>query len=131
MPRDPQFSSLERPYAQRVKATRNHSLEDAVLRYPVKSGSCSSSDGMTAASVTCCSLTLVERREPRAAKNPSRSRPREVCLRMISRSPMSREAKCDVPPFSLPEHRRLSGLLQFSPIVCASPAPQVLDTCAI
>jgi len=32
---------------------------------------------------------------------------REVCRRTISRSPMSREANCEVPPFSLPEHRRI------------------------
>jgi len=59
-------------------------------------------------------VTLRERRALRAKMALSRSLPREIWRLRISRSPIKREANCDVPPFSLPEHRRISVLLQFS-----------------
>src|SRR3984893_1846306 len=103
-------------HAPRRILTPSQNGEDAALRYPVRSGSCSSSEGSTAISVTRCSLTLVERRAPRAANQLSRSRPREVCRRITSRSPMRREANCEVPPCSLPAQRRINVLPQFSTI---------------
>ena len=44
---------------------------------------------------------------------------------------MSLLANRAVPPFSLAEQRRISVLLQFSTMVCASPCPYVLETWAI
>src|SRR5882672_7644064 len=108
------MKNMATSHAPRRTLTRSQTGEDAALRYPVRSGSCSSSEGSTAISVTRCSLTLVERRAPRAVNQLSRSRPREVCRRITSRSPMRREANCDVPPCSLPEQRRISVLPQFS-----------------
>src|SRR5882757_5490220 len=49
-----------------------------------------------------------DRRTPRAPSAPSRSLPRDVWRLMISRSPISRDANWDVPPFSLPAQRRMS-----------------------
>src|ERR1700678_995991 len=79
---------------------------------------------MSAASVAYCSLLWVDWRVPRRPNAPSRSRPCVVCQRRTSRSPIRREAKCEVPPFSPPEHRRINVLLQFSttgPIVGTDP----------
>ena len=89
------------------RLTRNHTGDAAVLRYPARSGSCSISAGNTAASTICCRVTLVERRAPRSASQLSRSCAREVCRRTTSRSPIRREANCEVPPCSLPEHLRI------------------------
>src|SRR5205823_246649 len=99
------------------KLTRSHTGDAAVFRYPLRFGSCSSSAGSTAVSMTCCSLTLLERRAPRALRKPARSCPREACRRTTSRSPIRREANCEVPPCSLPEQRRMSRL------VCRAVAP--------
>src|ERR1700722_6589476 len=60
----------------RAITTCAQARDEAVFRYPARSGSCSSSEGMSATSVTCCALTCVERREPRPPRSPSRPRPR-------------------------------------------------------
>src|SRR3989440_7891205 len=105
------------------KLTRSHTGGAAVFRDPLRVGSCSSSAGSTAVSMTCCSLTLLERRASRALRKPARSCPREACRRTTSRSPIRREANCEGPPCSLPEQRRMSVFPQFSTRVCASPNP--------
>ncbi len=112
--------SLLSDVLERSKQTLSHSLAEATFKYPQKSGSPSISEGITAASVTRCSLVFFERRAPRRANKPSRSLPRETCRLDTSRSPIRREANCDVPPCSLAEQRKISVLPQFSTIVCAS-----------
>ena len=80
---------------------------------------------MTAASTPCCSLCVTDDSSSVARRE------REVCTRSTSRSPIRREANCEVPPCSLPEHLQDQLLPQFSTIVCASPLPYVEDTWAI
>ena len=63
---------------------------------------------------------LRERRAPRLKKADSRSLPREIWRLSTSRSPISREANCEVPPFSLAEQRRTRLFPQFSTSVWAS-----------
>jgi hypothetical protein len=76
---------------------------------------CSSSLASTACSVTCRKLTLseVESWPPPRENNPPWLRPRECSARTTSRSPIKPDAKREVPPCSLPEHRSISVLPQF------------------
>jgi len=72
---------------------------------------------MTPASTPVCSVWVIDE------KNSVGRRERELVTRVTSRSPIRREANCEVPPCSLPEHLRINVLPQFSTIVCASPLP--------
>src|SRR5882672_1638518 len=105
------------------KYTLRQAGQDADLKYPHRSGSCSICEAITAVSVTCCSLTFFDRRALGAKKVPSRSLPRDVCRLTTSRSPINRDANCEVPPFSLPAQRKISVFPQFSTMVWASAAP--------
>jgi pimeloyl-ACP methyl ester carboxylesterase len=91
--------------------------DEASFRYPDRSGSCSISLGSTAASVTCCSLVVLEDSQLPAWRE------RVSWTRTISRSPIKRLANLAVPPCSLAEQRRISVLPQFSTMVCASASP--------
>src|SRR2546429_1773505 len=63
---------------------------------------------MTAASTPRCSECVI------AGSTSSARRERERVTRTTSRSPMRREANCEVPPCSLPEQRRISVFPQYS-----------------
>ena len=98
---------------------------EATLRYPARSGNRSISEAMTAGSMLRCSLVVVDGHHCEGCRVFD-------CVRCTtSRCPISREANCDVPPFSLAEHRKISVLAQFSTMVSATPCPYVLDTCEI
>src|SRR5262252_4345459 len=100
----------------RRTVTRNHTGDAAVLRNPLRSGNCSISAASTAVSMVCCRLKVVDRRALPAPNQPPRSCARATCRRTTSRSPMRREANCEVPPCSLPEQRRIRVFPQFSMI---------------
>jgi len=79
--------------------------------------------------MACCSVMLRERRAPRSESALSRSLPRDTWRLRISRSPIRRDANCDVPPFSLPEQRKIRVFPQYAAAAeFSQPRQRVLET---